>query len=176
MRFPPACLPQLSNAIFLLSGRHSLVLSFRANFLSTIVGLLLIPVGYPALYAIGPLWCVVAFGASCVVEIAYLRHAWKGVSWRWIVGGNAASSILLMAIPPVAMVIKERYPFLASSLEPYETSLIACALSISVVLFLASCVVPLWPVADAQRDEQAPERAGAHQLVELPGADVSAHN
>ena len=108
-----------------------------------VIGLLLFPIGEPALYVIGPLWCLMAFGISCVIEIVYVRRFSEGFRWGWAVGGNAASSFLLMIIPPFTFALKQSYPELAWSLEPYEMSMMWWSLGLSVAVFLLSFA---WPV------------------------------
>jgi hypothetical protein len=117
--------------------------SLQANFVSTIVGILLIPIGYPALYTLGPLWSVVAFGISCLVEFAYL--SWKTgepPSIRWFVAGNATSALVLVLIPPVAIHLRETYYDATSTLDPYSASMMWSATIGSLVLFLASFLIP----------------------------------
>ena len=82
--------------------------------------MLLFPIGYPAIYAIGPFWCLIAFGISCIVEIGYLYRFADPFAWGWVVGGNVLSNIVLMALPPVALLIKQTHYQLAQSLEPHE--------------------------------------------------------
>jgi hypothetical protein len=147
--FPASLLAAFVERPFLTAAglkNRALVLSLRANFLSAVVGLLLIPVGYPALLVIGPLWCIIAFGLSCTVEIFYLRDFSRRLAWGWIVGGNAVSSIVLMTLPPIALVLKQNYYRLAWSLEPHEVWLNWSSLIASLTLFLTSFA---WPIRRA---------------------------
>lgn len=123
--------------------QQALVLSLRANFLSTVVGILFIPFGMPLLYGIGPLWCVIAFAISCVVEILYLRRFNRNLLKRRIIIGNAISSVLLMALPPIAVTLRANYYYLASSMEPHELWLGCTATLGSLVLFVASFMFPV---------------------------------
>ncbi len=124
--------------------RRPLVLSLRANFVSTIVGIVLIPIGYPALYVLGPVWCLAAFCISCFVEISYHRRfSHQSFTWSWAIGGNAASSLTLMLLPVVAIAIAHNQYALASSLEPHQTWLILTSLGTSVIVFLVSFAVPI---------------------------------
>ncbi len=146
--FPASLLAAFLERPFLSAAgirRRPLILSLRANFVSTVAGLLLIPVGYPALLTIGPLWCVVAFGVSCAVEIYYLRrYSHQAFTSGWLLGGNAVSSVVLMALPPVAIIIRQNNLQLVWSLEPYLRWLALLTLIVSLTLFLGSFV---WPVA-----------------------------
>lgn len=147
--FPASLLAAFLERPFLTAAgikRRPLVLSLRANFLSTIVGILLIPIGYPALYAIGPLWCIAAFGVSCAVEILYLRRfAQQSFTWGWAVAGNAISSAVLMILPPIAIAIRQNNYQLAWSLEPHQVWLSWWSLGVSVALFLVSFACPVAP-------------------------------
>ena len=140
--FPASLLAAFLERPFLTNAginHRPLVLSLRANFLSTIAGILLIPIGYPALYTIGPLWCIVAFGVSCAVEIFYLRrYSHQSFTWGWAVGGNAISSAVLMILPPIAIAIRQNNYQLAWSLERHQVWLAWSSLGVSVALFLAS--------------------------------------
>lgn len=145
--FPASLLAAFIERPFLTAAgikRYPLVLSLRANFVSTIVGILLIPIGYPALYTIGPLWCLAAFGISCIVEISYFRRfSHQSFTSGWAVGGNAVSSAVLMTLPPIAITITHDYYRLAWSLEPHQTWMTLSALGVSVALFLASFAMPM---------------------------------
>ena len=145
--FPASLLAAFVERPFLTAGgikHRPLVLSLRANFLSTLVGLLLIPIGWPALYTIGPLWCVVAFGVSCAVEVFYLRRfSHQAFRWGWAVGANVVSSIILIMLPPVALTIKQNYYRLAWSLEPHEMWLTWSSLAVSITAFVASFALPV---------------------------------
>ncbi|MHB1037468.1 MAG: hypothetical protein ACYC35_18825 [Pirellulales bacterium] len=164
--FPASVLAAFLERPFLTAAglnRRALVLSLRANFVSAVVGILLVPVGYPALYAIGPLWCLAAFGVSCAVELAYLRRFFPRLAWGWVVGGNAVSSIVLMALPPITLAIKEHYARLAWSLEPHETWLNCVCLVGSLALFLTSFACPV------RRDmEQETATSGAASVADAP--------
>ncbi|MBW3540082.1 MAG: hypothetical protein KY476_07425 [Planctomycetes bacterium] len=153
--FPASLLAAFLERPFLTAAgikRRPLVLSLRANFLSTIAGILLIPIGDPALYTIGPLWCIVAFGVSCAVEIFYLRRfSHQSFTWGRVAGGNAVSSAVLMILPPIAIAIRQSNYRLAWSLEPHQAWLAWSSLAVSVALFLASFA---WP--SVAKSETAP--------------------
>ena len=145
--FPASLLAAFIERPFLTAAGikcRPLVLSLRVNFVSTIAGILLIPIGYPALYTIGPLWCLVAFGVSCVVEIFCLRRfSHQSFTWGWAVAGNAVSSAVLMILPPIAIAIRQNNNQLAWSLEPHETWMGLSSLGVSLALFLASFAFPV---------------------------------
>lgn len=173
--FPASLLAAFVERPFLTAGgidRRALVVSLRANFLSAVIGLLLFPIGEPTFYVIGPLWCFMAFGISCLVEIAYVSRFSEGFRWGWAVGGNAVSSLLLMVIPPFAFVLKQSHPELAWSLEPYEESMMWWTLGLSVAVFLLSFA---WPVprgklttfAGETQASQQESTVSARRLAEL---------
>jgi len=120
-----------------------LVLSLRANFLSLLAGLLLIPIGFPALYVIGPFWCLFAFTLSCFIEIRYVRRYVPSAK-RWlIILANAASSLLLIFVPLLAEFVKNAHPLWGWLLRPFEVSMFVAVSIASLVVFLLRF---LWPV------------------------------
>jgi len=123
--------------------QRALVLSLRANFLSTIVGILFVPFGGPLLYGLGPIWCVIAFVISCVVELLYLRRFNRGLLKRYIIIGNVVSSGLLMVLPPIAVTLRMNYYFLARAMEPHEVWLGWTAALVSLAFFWASFAFPV---------------------------------
>jgi hypothetical protein len=138
--------------------RRALVLSLRANCLSAMVGILLLPIGAPALESIGPLWCVVAFVISCVVEVVYLRRFKRDLAVRWIVLGNVVSSGVLMTLPPLTFILKTtdyHVARLARFLEPHEFWLGCTTTLASLAILLASFAVPV------ERISSDAESAGA---------------
>lgn len=144
--FPATLLAAFIERPFLtLAGfeQRALVLSLRANFLSTIVGILFVPFGEPLLYGLGPIWCVIAFVISCVVEIIYLRRFNRGLLKRYIIIGNAVSSGLLMVLPPIAVTLRMNYYFLARAMEPHEVWLGWTAALVSLAIFCASFAFPV---------------------------------
>jgi len=142
--FPASVLAALLERPFLtIAGikNRTLVWSLRANFYSTLVGLLLIPLGSQALYTIGVLWCVIAFGVSCLTEVTYLRlRAHQQFAWRWVVGGNAVSSLVLMVVPPFVLWIKQHNQHLVELVGQHQTWFGGLACVLSVLVFVASLV------------------------------------
>ena len=143
--FPASVLAALLERPFLtIAGikNRTLVWSLRANFYSTLVGLLLIPLGSQALYTIGVLWCVIAFGVSCLTEVTYLRlRAHQQFAWRWVVGGNAVSSLVLMVVPPFVLWIKQHNQHLVELVGQHQTWFggLACVLSVLVFGLAEPC-------------------------------------
>jgi hypothetical protein len=171
--FPASLLAAFVERPFLTAGgidRRALVVSLRANFLSAVIGLLLFPIGEPALYAIGPLWCLMAFGISCIVEIVYVRRFSEEFRWGWAVGGNAASSFLLMIIPPFTLALKQSHPELAWSLKPYEMSMVWWSLGLSVGVFLLSFA---WPVPRGKLRTSAVQSQSLQQESTVPAGHVA---
>jgi hypothetical protein len=181
--FPASLLAAFIERPFLTAAginHRPLVFSLRANLLSTIVGILLIPIGYPALYTIGPLWCIAAFGVSCAVEISYLRRfSYQSFTSGWAIFGNAASSGVLMILPPIAIVLRQHHYQLAWSLEPHESWMALSSFVVSITVFLASFT---WPtganaetvptesdVRDATSSAAASERKRTPVAVETAG-------
>jgi hypothetical protein len=132
-----------------------------------IVGILLIPVGEPALYNIGPLWCIIAFTISCVVEILYLRRFSRGLAKRWIVAGNAVSNGLLMALPPIAVSLEANHNPLARFAKLDEAWWLGAAAALaSLACFLGSFAFRVRAVT--RKDERSSE--GDSPREASPGA------
>jgi hypothetical protein len=167
--FPATVLAALIERDFVrLPGerRGSLVLSLRANLISTIVGILLIPVAMYLLYT--PILPPAAFAISCWVEIAYLkRFVDPGYSARRLVLGNAISAGTLIVIPIIAEVVKELRPVWPWLMQDYwiETLSVACA--VSAVILVAAWFVPAprreeasSPLSEVASDEIAADEDG----------------
>ena len=117
---------------------RTLVLSLRANFLSTVVGIALIPLAIPLLFIIGPLWYVAAFALSCTVEFLYLRRFDRDLDLSLTIAANLGSSLPLLGIAPAATVIADPLGGLASALSPHLLWLNCMALALSLTVFLSS--------------------------------------
>ena len=117
--------------------RHRpLVLSLRANLVSTLAGFLVLPVGLCVIAWLGTVWCVAAVLISCAVEIWFLqRFSGQPFRPRWIVWGNVVSSLVVIALPPVAAALRESYPQLHYLMQPYRESLYWFALVTSLLVF-----------------------------------------
>lgn len=156
--FPASLLVAVLERPFLSAAgirRRPLALSLQANFVSTLAGILLLPIAFPAIYTIGILWCLVAVGVSCVVEIWYLRRfSHQPFRAAWIVAGNSLSSFALLLVPLVAQAAKQCDPGLVWSLAPYSSPLAIGSLAVSLAVFLASFA---WPVGRGA--QEAPHRA-----------------
>jgi len=168
--FPASLLAAFLERPFLTAAgirRSALVFSLRANFLSTVVGILLVPIGQPALFTIGPLWSVVAFGVSCVVEIFYLRrYSGQRFTWGRVIGGNAVSSVVLMVLPPIGLIIGQAYMKWGWSFESHEGWLTWSAMAASVAVFLAS--FKWWPIDRGEMDAAADSGGGAGDVALEP--------
>ncbi len=137
--------------------QRTLVLSLRANFLSTVVGILLIPLGEPLFNGLGPLWCVIALVISCAVEIVYLRRFNRDFLKSRIVIGNIVSSGLLMMLPPIAVILWPNYSFLVKFMEPHEVWLGWTASLVSIAIFLMSFGFPVRLQVQAERIDKEAE-------------------
>jgi hypothetical protein len=169
--FPASLLAAFVERPFLsLAGvnQRPLMLSLRANFVSAIVGILLSPIGNTVFYTYGILWCLIAFAISCLVEIYYLRFFFRVGVW-WIILGNAISSGLLMATPPIALVLEQNHHPMARALEPHETWMNITAVCVSLVVFLAS--FRQWPLESNKSTQEAgrrPQTEDRSTSAELP--------
>jgi hypothetical protein len=149
--------------------RHALVLSIRANCVSTVVGIALIPLGYLAFTILAPIWSIPAFSISCIVEIWYLRRFDQSFSRGWIIGGNAVSSLLLVLIPPVTLLLKQHHPDWAWKMQPYESVLGGLVSVASVAVFLASFA---WSVKPKQGEESSVSSVLQDHVFQATGEDV----
>jgi hypothetical protein len=124
----------------------TLLHSLRANALSTIASILLIPLTAFAVGVIGLAWCPAAFAVSCVVQVNYLhRFARPQFSLRWVVGGKATSALALIVIPMIAKAIKKSYYGMETLIRPHTMWLAWSGFAVSLVVLLASFVWPLRP-------------------------------
>jgi hypothetical protein len=145
LAFPASLLAAFVERPFLTAAgleRRALVLSLRANFLSTIVGIVLTPVAIPALYVVGPFWYLAAFVVSVVVEGVYLRRFDNRLGLPVAFVANLVSSVLLLGIWPVATAINANYETAARLVVPHGSWLtytsLVLGLVLSLVVFLAS--------------------------------------
>ena len=92
-------------------------------------------------------------------------------------GGNAVSSGLLMILPPIALILKNRYYWLSLALKPHEIWLDLTALFASLVVFFASfawrCAKPTTAFATDQGKVEEPHSPGKAGEEALP--PVTAH-
>jgi hypothetical protein len=141
--------------------------SLQANLLSLALGYLTLPAALAAIYAIPPLWSMVAVSVSIYSEGWYYRwRALRGcgpLRWRWVVLGNICSSLVLLSLPLAATAIKEAKPSLAWELEPYHDTLLWGSAAASVLLFGISWVVP----TVRRRGKDRPKES-----LHLTGADI----
>ncbi len=169
--FPASLLVAFIERPFLAAAgirRRPLVLSLRANFLSTIAGILLIPIGYPALYTIGPLWSVIAFAVSCTIEVSYLRRrSEQAFSRGWVIGGNAVSSAILLLLPLIAIAIEQNNRQWAWFLESHMLWLNMLAVGISVAVFLGSFALPVAAKPVFVHDDSIPATSHDHTEPEV---------
>ena len=140
--------------------RGSLILSLRANLLSTIVGILLVPASVVAIYS--P-FCLLlpfaAFAISCCIEIGYLRTFVDRDIPAWpLVGANAASTAVLAFVPSIAEFTGEVQPEWVSWLWDRWNSLLVATLVASSALLIGAWIVPYRgrpraPSPDKERSE-----------------------
>lgn len=128
-------------------SRHTMLFSLQANAVSLAIGYVTLPVGYTALYVIGPLWWIIAVGLSIVSEGWYCRvRATEGgqLRWRYIVCGNVFSSFVLLLLPFISMAIGRSNPKIW---WPYESYLVVLAWAVTIVsaaVFVLSFYLPGW--------------------------------
>lgn len=149
-----------------INSKNALLLALRANALSTLLGLLLIPAAVLALETMSILWCLAAFAITCWVELRYLRGATlEPIRRDLILFGNGVSSIVLPLIPPVAAGIEEVHRGLAYNLRTFQHVLAPAATLTSLTVLIGSF---LWPL----RRGSAVNTGGATQQPELPASAV----
>ena len=128
-------------------SRHTMLFSLQANAVSLAIGYITIPVGYAAIYVIGPLWWIIAVGLSIVSEGWYCRlRATDGgqLRWRYIVYGNIFSSFVLLSLPFISMEIGRSHPRIWWPFE-LHLEILAWAVTIaSAAVFVLSFYLPGW--------------------------------
>lgn len=153
--FPATLLAAVIERDFVrLAGERkgNLVLSLRANLLSTLVGILLIPFARMAIYS-GPAtmlsWCLAAFAISCVVEVAYLKHVDRRIQASRLVLGNGVSAATLIVIPWIAEAVKEARFDWAWNLRPHENEMLWIAFLVSAAILAAAWIIPVGQAKEA---------------------------
>lgn len=138
--------------------RHgNLVLSLRANLLSTLVGILLVPISQTAMYMPDAIlwWTAACFAISCVIELLYLKRVDRSIVTSRVVVGNAISAATLVVIPWIAEAVKEARPEWAWSLRDDETSMLAIAFLVSAGALVGAWFVPVRRTAKIASPEEA---------------------
>lgn len=171
--FPASVLAAFLERPFLTAAgvkQRTLVFSMRANFLSTIAGILVIPIGFPVFYAIGPIWSVMAVGGSCFVEISYLRQfSRQSCTLGWAIAGNVVSSVVLITMPYIAVEIRDNHRHLARDIILQGEWIGWSALGVSVALFLASFA---WRVKIAPTNPDTPASTRTDEDTENTQTDL----
>jgi hypothetical protein len=125
---------------------HARWYSLQANFVSLLLGYLMLPIAVPALYTIGVLWSVPAICVSIVSEGYYYRlfvvPRDSRLKWRWVIAGNLFSNLVLLAIPFLANSAQRFWPYLLWDIEPYMEGLTLVTLLGSLAAFVVGYCVP----------------------------------
>jgi hypothetical protein len=143
--------------------RGSLILSLRANFLSTLVGILLVPASVVAIYSpICLLLPFAAFAISCCVEIGYLRaFIDRAIPASPLVFANAVSTAVLAFVPSIAEVSGELRPEWGWWMWDRWNSLFMATSFASAAVLVGAWIVPYRRrVQDSSPDA---ERSGASE-------------
>jgi hypothetical protein len=116
--------------------------SLQANFVSLLVGYLLLPIALFSLYWVGLLWLPVSVFLSIVVERKYLKWratgfdgGWKRVSWANVFSALALIGVLLLSMPLDSYRNK-------LALFPYRDLLTHIGIAIGLVTFAVAFIVP----------------------------------
>jgi hypothetical protein len=135
--------------------RGNLVLSLRANLLSTIVGILLIPATWPALYSpLALLWPFAAVAISCAVEIGYVRSCVdRSYSVGWMIFGNVLSTTLLAFIPAFAIPFDEAQSEWVWRMHDVWWEVSAAAGIVSLSILIAAWFVPVARKSDDESSQ-----------------------
>jgi len=118
--------------------QQSLFHAFCANAATTLIGFLLLPIGLPAMYTIGPLWIVLMISMSIWIEGKYyqrLRLAGdRELRWSWLVWGNVVSAAILILVSVIAHALET--PWRAERIKPYWWPLLLTTVLGALVGFL----------------------------------------
>ena len=151
--------------------------AFNANLTSTMVGFLLVPIALPAAYTIGLLWIPIGVALSIWIEGIYYQKSRTispgGLRWSWLIWGNAASAVLLVAVSVVANAMET--PFRAQCVRPYWWPLMLLTIVGTTVGFLLGlrravksarheapgCQPPASQIEEAQKCEIEPLAAAS---------------
>jgi len=125
---------------------HARWYSLQANFVSLLLGYLMLPIAVPALYTIGILWSVPAICVSIVSEGYYYRlfvvPRDSRLKWRWVIAGNLFSNFVLLAIPFLARIAQHFWSYLLWDIEPYMEGLTLVTLLGSLAAFVVGYCAP----------------------------------
>jgi hypothetical protein len=124
---------------------HAMLYALQANAISLVIGYVTLPVGWYAIYTIGPLWSLVAVGMSVVSEGLYCRmRATNGgrLRWGYIICGNVFSSFVLLTLPYLSMIVGQTNPRLFRRIEPYVETLTWASAIVGAAVFVLSFYLP----------------------------------
>jgi hypothetical protein len=125
---------------------HAIWFSLQANFLSLLLGFVLVFAFAWSHYVLSLLWCLLAVAMSIVCEGGYYRafafQRDRKLGWGWIAWGNLASSLVLGSISMSAEIVGDLCRLLARDIEPYADVGSLVLFGVSLVVFLASFLVP----------------------------------
>ncbi len=138
-------------------SRSAIWFSLQANFISLLVGYLMLPIALFGLYNAAILWFPVSVFISTAVERSYLKWRvrdfdgnWKQVGWANVLSALAIVGVLLLSVP-------FNTPANKSALLPYYLPLTSVGIAISAVAFLMAFIMP-W--VQARRSSTACQIAG----------------
>jgi hypothetical protein len=112
--------------------------SMQANFFSLMIGYALVPISRFFLFGYGPVLLVGAVGLSVWSEGKFYQWralpAQRPLHWPALWWGNVTSSLFLMFLPPIALLIAERWS-IPAVLWPYENVFNGSVLLICLAIF-----------------------------------------
>jgi hypothetical protein len=149
---------------------HARWYSLQANFVSLLLGYLMLPIAVPALYTIGILWSLPAICVSIVSEGYYYRlfvvPRDSRLKWRWVIIGNLFSNFVLLAIPVLASIAQHFWPYLLWDIEPYMGELTLVTVLGSLAAFGVSFLLPRLTAAKPGRGLQP-------KMADVSGSQLS---
>lgn len=137
--------------------QRPLIRSLRANLLSLLAGLVLLPMVNSVIYAPYGLWLIMgaAITNTLIVELVYFFFVFlkesKQFRWWWIVVGNLLSNAVLIAVAFSIAKVSTNYPKITFALLPYHRFVGITYLIVSLGSLLA---ILLEPVFRKQRNPQ----------------------
>lgn len=156
--------------------KRPLIRSIRANLLSLLAGLVLIPMLDYVYYIPYGVWLImgVAITITFIVELLYFSSVFQKESkkfrWWWIVVGNILSNSVLIGVAFSIAKVNAKYPRIGFELLPYHRILGVIYLIVSLGALLAILLEPVfWKQRNPQQNAESrrPDLERAYETSEL---------
>jgi hypothetical protein len=123
---------------------RSLPAALQANLVTTLLGFLLMPIGYVLVYSCFPLVTLAAVAVSCWVELKFLTwRTGQRLDRSWLIAGNLTSALVLFGVSLMATFVEERQKVWARQMNAIDDDLWAF---VAIVATLISVFSFCWPL------------------------------